>query len=119
MSDKRDKDWASLYGRLKAVLAEHGIEDAFGDADYWLVDDDYGGRAHKLCIHKLTYLSSSLIVAIQAVLGPFPGWHVLVQLEAELDGVATPPEGIIIYSDHVEQYWDRVIFANLARTLGI
>jgi hypothetical protein len=118
-TDARDKEWAPLYESLKKSLAQLGQEDAFGDGDYWLVDDDYGGTAQKLCIHKLTYLSSHLIATIQTVLKSFPAWHVLVQLETEIDGQPTPPEGIVVYPNHVEQHWDRVVFAEVAAALGI
>ena len=118
-ADARDEEWASLYESLKTALAQLGREDAFGDGDYWLVDDDYGGTAQKLCVHKLTYLSSPLIATIQAALKRFPGCHVLVQLETEIDGQPTPPEGIVIYPNHVEQHWDRSVFAGVAEALGI
>ena len=118
-TDARDKEWASLYESLKKALAQLGREDAFGEGDYWLVDDDYGGTAQKLCIHKLTYLSAGLIATIQTTLKSFPDWHVLVQLETEIDGQPTPPEGIVVYPDHVEQHWDRVVFAEVAAALGI
>lgn len=118
-TDARDEEWAALYESLRAALAKLGREDAFGDGDYWLVDDDYGGVAQKLCVHRLAFLDSSLVTTIQAVLTRFPGWHVLVQLEAEIDGHPTPPEGIVIYPNHVEQHWDRSVFADVIKALGI
>lgn len=117
--DERDKQWASLYGELSKSLGLLGTENAFGEGDYWIVDDDYGDTAHKLCVHKIAFLRPKLVAAIQAALKPFPDWRVLVQLEAESDGTPLPPEGLVIYSDHVEQHWDQARFASLAKALNL
>lgn len=117
--NSRDNEWVRLYKSLGATLAQFGCENAFGDGDYWLVDDDYGGRAQKVCVHKIEFLSASLIAAIQVVLGCFPTWYVVLQLELQINGRNVPPEGLIIHPDRVEQCWDQNIFANVIRDLGI
>lgn len=117
--DERDKQWASLYATLRKSLALLGTENAFGEADYWIVDDDYGDTAHKLCVHKLSFLRPQLIAAIQEALKPYPEWRLLVQMEAKLDGSPLPPDGLVIHTDHVEQHWDRARFASLAKTLNL
>jgi hypothetical protein len=117
--DERDKQWGNLYSLLSKSLALLGRENAFGEADYWIVDDDYGDTVHKLCVHKLSFLRPQVIAAIQEALKPYPQWRVVVQIEAELDGIPLPPEGIMIYSDHVEQHWDQSRFASLAKALNL
>lgn len=118
-SDNRDQDWSSLYTILRKSLGLIGTENAFGDADFWLVDDDYGTTAQKLCVNKLSFLRPQLIAAIQKALTTFPAWQVLVQLEIEIDGIHLPPEGIVVYLDHVDQHWDKTKFANLAKELNL
>lgn len=118
-SSEHEKEWASLYTMLSKSLGLLGTENAFGEADFWIVDDDYGGTAQKLCIHKLSFLSPQLIAAIQRALKVFPAWQVMVQLEIEINGTPLPPEGLLIYSNHVEQHWDRAKFASLAKALNL
>jgi hypothetical protein len=118
-SSVREKEWASLYAMLSKSLGLLGTENAFGEADFWIVDDDYGGTTHKLCIHKLSFLRPELITAIQIALKSFSAWQVMVQLEIETDGLSLPPEGIVIYSDHVEQHWDRIKFVSLTKALNL
>lgn len=119
ITDEREKEWANLYTIIRKSLGLLGTENAFGEADFWIVDDDYGGTAHKLCIHKLSFLRPQLITAIQKALKPFPAWQVMIQLEIEIEGTPLPPEGIVIYSDRVEQHWDRTKFASLAKALNL
>jgi hypothetical protein len=119
MSDERDKQWSSLYNDLGKSLALLGSENAFGDADYWIVDDDYGGTTHKLCVHKLAFLKPQLIAAIQQVLKYYPQWQVMVQLEIQDAAVDIPLAGVIVLADKVEQHWDRVKFAGLAKMLNL
>jgi hypothetical protein len=116
---ERKKRWDILYEKLSKSLGALGQENAYGDGDFWLVDDDYGDTAHKLCLTKLSFLQPQVIKAIQSSLRSYPDWRVLIQMEAELNGEQLPPEGLMIYTDHVEQHWDKVRFESLARTLGI
>jgi hypothetical protein len=118
-TENREKEWAKLYGALSRALNLLGTENAFGEADYWIVDDDYGDTAHKLCIHKISFLRPQLIIAIQMALKPFPAWRVLLQMEVELDGAPMPPEGIVVYATRVEQHWDKARFASLAKMLNL
>lgn len=118
-ADERDKAWTILYDILSKSLASLGRENAFGEADYWIVDDDYGDTAHKICVHRLSFLSPQMVSAIQEALKPYPQWRVLIQLELELDGAPLSPDGIIIYSDRVEQHWDKEKFAGLAKTMNL
>ena len=52
-------------------LSTLGVENAYGDADYWLVDDDYGDTTHKICVHSKSILKPALITAIQRALKRF------------------------------------------------
>jgi hypothetical protein len=115
----RNKIWRSLYDTLSKALGSLGKENPYGEGDYWIVDDDYGDTAHKLCVTKLSFLGIQVIAAIQEALKPLIGWRVVVQLEVEIDGTPLPSEGIVIYSDHVEQHWDRARFASLTKTLNL
>jgi hypothetical protein len=116
---ERRKRWEILYEKLSQSLGALGQENAFGDGDFWIVDDDYGDTAHKLCVTRLSFLRPQVIKAIQSSLRSYSDWCVLAQMETEHNGEKLPPEGLMIYADRVEQHWDKARFASLARALGI
>jgi hypothetical protein len=115
----RDQEWKSLYAELQKSLLRFGTENAFGEADFWLVDDDYGDTTQKVCVHTLSFLRPEVILAVQNLLKQFPRWRVMVQLEMELQGVPADSSGLVIYSGSIEQHWDRDVFADLAKSLNL
>lgn len=119
--DEREQQWQSLYEALGKVLALFGIENPFGEADYWLVDDDYGDTTHKVCVHRLSFLRPEVITAIQESLKRLPGWRVIVQLEIEIDGAADASSGFVIYPEKIEPHWekDAPAFADLRKRLNL
>ena len=119
--DERAQQWQSLYEALGKALALFGIENPFGEADYWLVDDDYGDTTHKICVHRLPFLRPEVITAIQESLKQFPGWRVMVQLEIEIDGASDASSGFVIYPEKIESHWAREAqaFADLRKRLNL
>jgi hypothetical protein len=101
--DVRDEEWSELYERLSATLAAQGREDSLGDGDYWLVDDDWGGHHHKICISNPNFYSAQVQCVLQDVLrGGFEHWGIYVVFEDQ-SGRA----GFIVYCDAVtrERRW--------------
>lgn len=115
----RDDEWKRLYDELSRSLKTLGTENPYGEADYWLVDDDYGDAAHKLCVHRPMFLQPALITAVQRVLEPFPQWRVMLQIEFPIDGVPHASSGLIIYPGAIEEHWDRRLVPALVRQLGL
>src|SRR5262249_28041961 len=87
-------DWQALYGRLRECLAALGKHDASGNGDYWIVDDDWGGHHHKVCITNPTFWSPSAESAIRETLAPSPNWGVYVVFEFK-----PKQPGLIVYAD--------------------
>jgi|LakMenEpi03Aug12_release.lakeMendotaPanAssembly.Ray.scaffolds.fasta_scaffold3031810_1 hypothetical protein len=54
----RREQWKQLYASLAITLAKYGRHDAFGDGDFFLVDDDYGSYQHKVEYTSDTLLTS-------------------------------------------------------------
>lgn len=103
----RDEQWAALYADLLHALAPFGRNDAFGEGDFWLVDDDWGGHQHKVCITSLPFLTRAVTDSIQATLNRYPPvWEVVVAME--FDDPNRPPdgEGLIVRSTEIESHWD-------------
>jgi hypothetical protein len=83
-SAEQDTEWRLLYAKLSGLLESAGDPDPYGNGDYWLVDDDWGSKQHKICIFRIESVSSTLIEAIQKILQPFgPDWEVLIALEIQ------------------------------------
>jgi hypothetical protein len=108
MSDER-KGWKSCYLAIQQVLAKRGVESPFGQGDYWLVDEDYGGFDQKICVFRAGFLSRKVISEIQDVLAKeFPTWRVFIVLEIPVLLEREHEEGgIIIYAERVEEHWNR------------
>jgi len=91
----RDREWEDLYDRLYRALAEFGKDHPSGEGDYWIVDDDYGGQHHKICVNNEGFWSPQIEKRVRDILVEgFPHWGVFVVFEK---GPARP--GIIVYAD--------------------
>jgi hypothetical protein len=75
------------YDKLLEVLSPWGANNAFGEGDFWIVDDDYGGYFHKIVANS-KFWSELVTGKIQKVLAnSFSDWGVIVVLE-DIVGVA-------------------------------
>ena len=101
---QHDQEWQALYDALGAVLIQFGKEDAYGNGDYWIVDDSYGTPCHKVCISRLGFVTPHLISAIQRALQATPHWKVLLQIDETLDGVPGSSSGLTVHHDTVEPH---------------
>jgi hypothetical protein len=107
-SAEQDTEWRLLYAKLSGLLESAGEPDPFGGGDYWLVDDNWGLRQHKLCVFRIEAVTSTLTDEIQKILKPFgPEWEVLVALELKDKRYTGGPEGMVITAQGVREHWDR------------
>jgi len=105
---ERAEVWRELYSLLRALCLRSGVESPYGKGDFWIVDDDWGGQLHKICVFRISFITKRLVGDIQALLQTqFADWGVMFQLEI-LNAVETiPPEGLVVYADAIEEAWDR------------
>ncbi len=114
--DPVDPGWQRLYDALVLTCKWFGDENAFGRADFWVVDDDWGCHNQKLCVSSQAFLTPEVALAIQRCVrqAGAPGAQVMIQLELQGEaGAAVPPEGLIVTADAITEYW------NLERVRGI
>ena len=107
--DPVDPRWKRLYDALVVTCKRFGDENAFGRADFWVVDDDYGDHNQKLCVTSLTFLTPEVALAIQQCIREtgLSGAQVMVQLELwRYGGDQVPPEGLIVKADEITEYWN-------------
>jgi len=103
---RQEQEWDALFSELTVLLERHGTQDPFGDADFWIVDDNYGSPQHKVCVHRISFLTRPLALEVQRALRKYSlAWEVLFSLDkAEL----RPTEndlGILVRKADVQEYW--------------
>lgn len=77
----QERVWAALYDRIGGVLSRFGTEDHFGNADYLLVDDNYGHRRHTIEIHRLRMLDPAPVRMLRMLLDGFPDWEIVIAVD--------------------------------------
>ena len=105
MTDTTDAEqqevWHTLYDKIQSVLRPFGTENHFGDADYLLVDDNYGHRRHTIELHKLRMLDPTLIKMLRALLHGLVEWEIVIAVDVPGTENSWPPMGLIIRKDEI------------------
>lgn len=102
--------WEAMYARLKAVLALHGVEDAFGEGDYWVLGDNYGFRSNKVVVFKLSILTHELVAALQRTLQGIDDWEIVVAIDIPGTEGRWPPMGLVVCGQQVVDELQRDYF---------
>lgn len=97
----QDREWHILYARIAATLDRFGRRDAFGNGDYWLIDDNLGARRHLLEIQNLDLLKPHIVKSLQSLLSDYPDWEISAGIDVIKDNRNWPGMGLIIYSDEI------------------
>jgi hypothetical protein len=102
----------TLYNRLQAVLSAYGESSAFGEGEYWLLDDDWGNREHLLYIFREEFLTSEMIYKLKDILQDFEGWKLVVALDVVgWDKNVVPPMGLVISGRTIQDDLQREFLA--------
>jgi hypothetical protein len=105
--NNQEREWLELYKALRTMLIRSGIESPFGEVDFWLVDDNWGGNLQKVCVFNMAYLNQKLAAEVQNILKQsFSDWGVMFELEISQNGKKIPPEGVVIFRDRIVPSWD-------------
>jgi hypothetical protein len=102
------KEWEILYNALRTVCAKHGTEDPFGNGDYWIVDDNWGGVTQKLVVSSPRFLTPKLVTEITNCIAStgLLGAQVIVALDLNIRGDKLSPMGLIIDAHSAIEEWD-------------
>jgi len=108
ISPQEDNETRALYDSLSLLLEARGTSDAFGNGAYWIVDDSWTPRSHKICIFQIEFLTPGLVEEVQQLLKrKFPTAVIWFQIEVAEAGVPMPIPGIRVFADRIEHEWDR------------
>lgn len=97
----RERDWQILYERVKATLDRFGQINAFGDGDYWLVDDDWGWFRQQVEFHTLKMLRPEVIDELQNIIANYPDWEITVRIDLFDRLGKWPGMGLFVRSDEI------------------
>jgi hypothetical protein len=95
------RDWQILHDAITRVLDRYGRKNAFGKGDYWLVDDNYGPRRHRLEFQNLDLFRTDILQQLQAVLAGYPDWRITIQVDVPGTEKIWPGMGLIVYENEI------------------
>jgi hypothetical protein len=114
--DTDHAEWLVLLGRLRKALLVRGLEWHEGKGDFSLPEEDNGLPKLTVYVHRMEVLTEALIGDIQALLRDgYADWSVQVRLMLSPPFEDVPFDGIEIWHDGMEEYWNR---KRLKRILG-
>jgi len=100
------QEWQALYKELTALLERHGKQDAHGNGDFWIVDDNYGSAQHKVCVTRLRFLTRPIAANVQRLLRKYTlGWEVLFSLDDEKMRPTPDDLGISVRKTEIREFW--------------
>lgn len=109
------KEWRSFYDDIIDIVQKYGKNDAFGEGDFWLLDDNMGGATQVLHIFTISILSESLVAELMPLLlSKYVGWEIMVIMNLKGPNEEfVPPEGIILHAKFLEEFWDKDFLRSL------
>lgn len=114
MSDTEDDEqariWEVLYARIREVLGGYGQENYLGQADYWVLDDNWGPPQHQVFFSSLHMLGPAIVTQLQGLLSDHPGWEIVIAVSVPGPGDAWPDMGLTIRSHEIVDGLQRQYF---------
>jgi hypothetical protein len=107
---EQERVWGILYARLEKILRQFGESDYLGHADYWLLDDNWGPKQHKLYITNLSILAPEIVKRLQAALAEFPDWEIVAAVALDGPGKSWPEMGLTIRANEIVDDLQRQFF---------
>ena len=93
---EQEREWALLYGQIKAVLQQYGEEDDGGEEkDYLLLDDNLGLYRHRIETGKLELVQPVVVKSLQKLLIGYPNWEIVVALGRSFGGLVIRDDEIM------------------------
>jgi hypothetical protein len=99
--DEQEETWEEMYREIARLLQRFGTENAFGYADYLIVDDNYGFRENHIEIHKLHMLHPDVIARLRRLLTPELRWQISVAVHVPGTKPGWPVMGLYIRAHEI------------------
>jgi hypothetical protein len=99
--DEQERVWDILYGRLNRMLPRFGKEDFREPGDYYVFDDNWGSKQHKITMYNLAMFRPEVIRVLQSVLADFPDWEIIVVPYVRGEGDSWPDMGLAVRAHEI------------------
>lgn len=103
-------NWKTLYNAIFAICSKYGGSNAFGESDYWVVDDNWDGSSQKLVVFSPKFLTPRMVAELADCIKnalPYEASLVLTLDMCLPDGqLFHSPIGLTIDSRGVTEEWD-------------
>jgi len=103
-------EWQRLYHTLSEYLKKHGVDNVYGDGDFFLRDENLGHATQYLRINNVEVLTLTLIADLQDILrNGFGTWSIWIDLDPlpPAEGQQAGEHHLIIRADRLEEAWDK------------
>jgi hypothetical protein len=108
--EKQSESWKALYKKIIALLPAFGTESAIGEGEYWVLDENWGPRQHKVCVFNLDMLRPVVVLELQKLLREFPDWGIMLAIDVPGKEEVWPPMGLIIWQNEIVDSLQRQYF---------
>ena len=112
----QDATWERLHQGVMDVLAQYGIEDGFGDGDYWINFDNYGWTRIELGIQNLDLFRPQVVGDLRALLRDLPEWEITMAVDVIAKKGSWPIMGLTIRRHEIIDGLQRDILPDVFRT---
>lgn len=103
----QNEEWSKLYDELQQLLVRHGQEDAYGDGDFWLVDDNYGSPQHKVCVSRVSFLTKIMASEVQQKLRAYSlPWEVIFAFDPRDERLDLSDLGVVVHKADIQEDWN-------------
>lgn len=116
-ANPQDKRWSLLYQKIRERLSQFGHEDACRRRDFWVDDRDVGYSQQKVYVNNLALLRPRVIKSLQALLGNFPSWEIMVAVSIPDSGENWPTMGLTIRAHEIIDGLQRQYFPKEFQTI--
>jgi hypothetical protein len=99
--EEQERVWNILYRRLNRILPHFGREDFKEPGDYYVFDDNWGSKQHKVTMYSLNMFRPVVIRALQSVLTDFPDWEVIVVPCVRGVSISWPDMGLAVRAHEI------------------
>ena len=107
LDDAHARIWQRLHDKATEVLDAFGKKDCLGQADYWIVDDDWGLDFIRVEVQNLQLLRPVVVGKLRHILADSPGWHIAVRVDVPGKEKTWPLMGILIFRGRVIDHLKR------------
>jgi hypothetical protein len=100
-NSEQEREWQILQDRIIGLLQRFGRKDAFGEGDYWLLDDNWGRFRQELEIQNLKLLQPHIVKSLQVLLADYPKWYITARVDVPGKEDSWPSMGLVIYPGEI------------------